>query len=76
MTDDPEHVAVSPYFKVPGFAVQSYNGLFAQLTAEANQLQPWQPGEFSRRAAAIHEASHCVVAAREGAARSHCSYWS
>jgi hypothetical protein len=59
-------VPFGDYLLAPGFLLPSMRGLFEELQQEALELQPWRPGEFSRRAAAIHEASHCVVAAREG----------
>lgn len=59
-------VQVTDYLHVPEFLVESYEGLLEELAGEARQLQPWRPNEFDQRAAALHEASHCVVAAREG----------
>ncbi|MHC2578741.1 hypothetical protein ACVI1J_008981 [Bradyrhizobium diazoefficiens] len=59
-------VKVNDYLNVPDALMQSYRGLLNELWQEANDLQPWQPDEFDQRSAAIHEASHCVVVAREG----------
>jgi hypothetical protein len=61
-----EMVHVGPYLKVPRWAVEPYTGLLTELTGEANQRQPPFAGEFGERAAALHEASHCAVAVREG----------
>jgi hypothetical protein len=59
-------VSASLDLKVPDILVENYSDLLAELIDEANRLQPPYPGEFNQRDAAIHEASHCVVAAREG----------
>lgn len=59
-------VKVNDYLNIPEPMVASYHGLLDELLQEANELQPWHPGEYSQRSAAIHEASHCVVVAREG----------
>ena len=59
-------VRVGDYLNIPDYLVPSYHGMLAELQQEANELQPWQPDEFSQHSAAIHEASHCVVTAREG----------
>jgi hypothetical protein len=59
-------VFVTPYLNVPDFLVESFRGLLTELADEANQIQPWRANQFSQRAAALHEASHCVVATREG----------
>jgi hypothetical protein len=48
--------------------VPSYHQAIDELVRESRELQPWRPNEFNQRSAAIHEASHCVVAAREGLA--------
>lgn len=57
---------VTSNFKVPEFLRDGFVDLFNDLTQEANQRQSPRMGDFSRRAAAVHEASHCVVAVREG----------
>lgn len=69
-------VLVTPYLRLPDFLAKSYRGLLSELVAEADQLQPPYRGEFSQRAAAEHEASHCVVAAREGDAVTSAAIWS
>lgn len=59
-------VKVNEYLNVPDGLEKSYRGLLNELCQEANDLQRWQPDEFNQHSAAIHEASHCVVVAREG----------
>ncbi|OSI60339.1 hypothetical protein BSZ21_38940 [Bradyrhizobium canariense] len=59
-------VKVNDYLNIPDVMVPSYQGLLAEILQEANELQPWHPEEYSQHSAAIHEASHCVVVAREG----------
>jgi hypothetical protein len=60
------HVFVTPYLKVPDIMVASFNQRMAHLVDEASRLRPPRFGEFAQQAAAIHEAAHCVIAAREG----------
>jgi hypothetical protein len=59
-------VQVGDYLLIPDFLAPNYHGLLAELQQESLALQPWQPNEFSQHSAALHEAAHCVVAAREG----------
>jgi hypothetical protein len=59
-------VPFGPYLKVPGPLLDPCVSLLAELANKAAQQQPPFAEEFSQRAAALHEASHCVVAAREG----------
>jgi hypothetical protein len=59
---------INEYLKIPDYMEPSYLGLLEELQRKSRELQPWRPDEFNQRSAAIHEASHCVVAAREGCA--------
>ena len=61
-------VRVSEYLMVPAHLESDYWEGLEQLTREALNFQGEapNPAEFTKRAAAIHEAAHCVVAAREG----------
>jgi hypothetical protein len=59
-----ETVQVGDYLPVPADLAESYHGLFAELMQEAGALQQPRVGEFDQHSAAVHEASHCVAAAR------------
>jgi hypothetical protein len=59
-------VQVTPYLTVPDIMVKPFRNLFLELVDDADRLQPSYVGEFNQRAAALHEASHCVVSVREG----------
>src|SRR5262249_46929143 len=61
-----DDLQITPYLKVPGLLADHFIGQLNELVRQANELQPPSANEFSKGAAAIHEASHCVVFAREG----------
>jgi hypothetical protein len=63
---DLRHVNITPYLRIPAGAAAYYHGLVRDLVKKAEQLQPSHIGIFTKHAAAYHEASHAVVAAREG----------
>jgi hypothetical protein len=68
-------VPVTPHLNLPGVMTKSYFENLDQLTRKANEKQPPKPGEFTQRAAAIHEASHCVIARLEGKKLKSASIW-
>jgi hypothetical protein len=68
-------VAVTSYLNLPAFMADSFVNGMDELTKEANERQPPRLGEFTHRAAAIHEASHCVVARSEGKKLKSASIW-
>jgi hypothetical protein len=68
-------VPVSPYLNLPRFAVPAFLEGMNELTKEANEKQPPRLGEFTQRAAAIHEASHCVIARLEGKKLKSAAIW-
>jgi hypothetical protein len=68
-------VAVTSYLNLPAVMVDSYVEGMDHATKEANEKQPPKPGEFTQRAAAIHEASHCVVARFEAKKLKSASIW-
>jgi hypothetical protein len=55
-----------PYLPLPDGWDNLFTESYDKILAEADKRQPRQRGEFTRHAAAIHEASHCVVAVHEG----------
>jgi hypothetical protein len=73
--EDAELVPITSYLKLPRFIVPSFLEGMDNLTKEANDRQPPKPGEFTKRAAAIHEVSHCVVARVEGEKPKSASIW-
>src|SRR5262249_33359029 len=66
MIDSIKLVDATPYLKIPERLADPFIGQLNMLVQRANELQPPSANEFSKTAAAIHEASHCVVYAREG----------
>jgi hypothetical protein len=59
-------VPVTPYLNLPSFMAKSYFEGLDHVTGKANEKQPPRQGEFTQRAASLHEASHCVIARLEG----------
>jgi hypothetical protein len=68
-------VPVTSYLNLPAFMAKSYFEGLDHVTGKANERQPPKPGEFTQRAAAIHEASHCVIARLEGKKPKSASIW-
>jgi hypothetical protein len=68
-------VAVTSYLNLPAFMADSFVNGMDELTKEANERQPPRLGEFTQHAAAIHEASHCVVARSETKKLKSASIW-
>lgn len=68
-------VFVSSYLNVPDALFVHYQAGLADLIAEAHAVRPHRPGEFTRHAAAVHEASHCVIAKIEGKKPKYAAIW-
>jgi hypothetical protein len=68
-------VAITPYLNLPAFLVDRYVEGMEEMTKQANEKQPPKLGEFTKRAAALHEASHCVVARLEAKKLKSASIW-
>jgi hypothetical protein len=77
--DHPEskvnQISVTPYLRVPASLAAIYRKTLLDTKREADEKQPPKPGEFTQRAAAIHEASHCVVAHVEGKKTKYAAIW-
>jgi hypothetical protein len=68
-------ISFGPYLRVPEPLAEIYRKALLDTGREANEKQPPKPGEFTHRAAAIHEASHCVVAHVEGKKTKYAALW-
>jgi hypothetical protein len=61
----PDGLQVTPYLTIPEPLAEQFIDLLSALDRRASELQPPSATEFSKGAAAIHEAAHSVVFAHD-----------